>query len=212
MRSISDFLDAVSPKLKSLIGLYDDELFLNCGFWVSLGRSRTVVLTFTNMKSLRSSKSRLEKILCSSEGLDQINIAEWPVVNYWGSERYHNRGSDVSSRLDCLTKIRSAKPLVILTTGLGLRQKTMSVELFDHNSFEIEVDQDLDTNYLITKLLDIGYQRTSKVEEKGYFSVRGGLFDVFASGYRKPIRIELIGDSVVSIRIFQRKIRGRLKP
>ena len=47
-----------------------------------------------------------------------------------------------------------------------------------------------------------GYARTPVVEDPGTFAVRGGVLDVFVPLYRFPLRIELFGDVVESIRFF----------
>ncbi len=47
-----------------------------------------------------------------------------------------------------------------------------------------------------------GYERVERVEERGQFAVRGGLVDVFPTTGREPLRIELFGDEVESIRAF----------
>jgi transcription-repair coupling factor (superfamily II helicase) len=47
-----------------------------------------------------------------------------------------------------------------------------------------------------------GYARVDRVEERGQIAVRGGLVDVFPSTGREPLRIELFGDEIESIRAF----------
>jgi transcription-repair coupling factor (superfamily II helicase) len=47
-----------------------------------------------------------------------------------------------------------------------------------------------------------GYERVEQAEERGRFAVRGGIVDVFPSTGREPVRIELFGDEVESIRAF----------
>ena len=47
-----------------------------------------------------------------------------------------------------------------------------------------------------------GYERVERVEERGQFTVRGGLVDVFPTTGREPLRIELFGDEIEQIRAF----------
>jgi transcription-repair coupling factor (superfamily II helicase) len=47
-----------------------------------------------------------------------------------------------------------------------------------------------------------GYGRAERVEERGQFAVRGGLVDVFPTTGREPLRIELFGDEIESVRAF----------
>ncbi len=52
------------------------------------------------------------------------------------------------------------------------------------------------------KLALAGYERVERVDERGQFAVRGGLLDVFPTTGREPLRVELFGDEVESIRAF----------
>ena len=56
--------------------------------------------------------------------------------------------------------------------------------------------------HLVERLVVSGYRDVPLVEERGEFSVRGGILDVFPPLYSKPIRLEFFGDRVESIRQF----------
>jgi transcription-repair coupling factor (superfamily II helicase) len=47
-----------------------------------------------------------------------------------------------------------------------------------------------------------GYERVERAEERGQFAVRGGIVDVFPATGREPLRVELFGDEIESIRVF----------
>lgn len=51
-------------------------------------------------------------------------------------------------------------------------------------------------------LSSLGYQAAPMVEDKGQFSIRGGIIDIFSSAENEPMRIELFGDQIESIRTF----------
>jgi transcription-repair coupling factor (superfamily II helicase) len=55
---------------------------------------------------------------------------------------------------------------------------------------------------LLERLVAAGYQRTDMVERRGEVAVRGGLVDFFPPGEDHPVRVELWGDEVDSIRAF----------
>ena len=55
---------------------------------------------------------------------------------------------------------------------------------------------------LATELDDWGYRRMPLVEDRGDFSVRGGILDIFPPAHAQPLRIELAGDVIESIREF----------
>ncbi len=55
---------------------------------------------------------------------------------------------------------------------------------------------------VVAHLESVGYERREPVEMVGEYSVRGGILDVFSSESQKPVRIDLFGDQVESIRRF----------
>src|SRR6478736_9200252 len=65
---------------------------------------------------------------------------------------------------------------------------------------------------LAEHLASAGYERVERVEERGQFAVRGGLIDVFPTTGREPLRIELFGDEVESIRAFSAFTQRALHP
>ena len=66
----------------------------------------------------------------------------------------------------------------------------------------IMVGEEIDRDLLVEKLISGGYVRSTIAEEPGDFCVRGGILDVFSPLYSDPLRIELFGDTVESLRFF----------
>jgi transcription-repair coupling factor (superfamily II helicase) len=58
----------------------------------------------------------------------------------------------------------------------------------------------------------VGYTRTEMVELPGQFAVRGGIIDVFSPESQRPVRIELLGDSVESVREFDPRTQRSISP
>ena len=65
---------------------------------------------------------------------------------------------------------------------------------------------------LITHLASTGYARTEMVELPGQFAVRGGIVDVFSPEALRPVRIELLGDIVESVREFDPRTQRSIAP
>jgi transcription-repair coupling factor (superfamily II helicase) len=57
-----------------------------------------------------------------------------------------------------------------------------------------------------------GYERVDRAEERGQFAVRGGIVDVFPSSGREPLRVELFGDEIESVRAFSPFTQRALHP
>jgi transcription-repair coupling factor (superfamily II helicase) len=69
-------------------------------------------------------------------------------------------------------------------------------------SVHLEIGQTIDRDALVATLLAAGYARMPIVEERGELAVRGAILDVFPPQRARPVRIELLGDEVESIREF----------
>jgi len=85
-------------------------------------------------------------------------------------------------------------------TALAVRVPTR--ESVRSRSVHLEVGQTIDRDVLVATLAAGGYARMPIVEERGEMAVRGGILDVFPPQRQSPVRIELLGDVVESIREF----------
>src|SRR5213082_2011947 len=73
-------------------------------------------------------------------------------------------------------------------------------------------DSEIAHEELITHLGSVGYTRTELVELPGQFAVRGGIIDVFSPEAPRPVRIELLGDTVESVREFDARTQRSIAP
>ncbi|MEA3493290.1 MAG: transcription-repair coupling factor [Candidatus Margulisiibacteriota bacterium] len=69
-------------------------------------------------------------------------------------------------------------------------------------SIKVSVNQNIRLDELIKRLIEFGHKRFDIVGERGEFSVRGGILDIFPLNFEHPVRIELSGDKIESIRYF----------
>ncbi|MHB8620517.1 MAG: hypothetical protein ACYDAG_13245, partial [Chloroflexota bacterium] len=93
------------------------------------------------------------------------------------------------------------KPLVVTSAG-ALFPRVTPPEQFGGKVFTLRKGQKIALEGLLEEWLRMGFQPAPLVEEPGSFTRRGGIVDVFPPAYVKPVRIELWGDEVESIRSF----------
>ena len=105
-------------------------------------------------------------------------------------------------RLSIYTKLYNSESCVVLTTIEALMQKTISKDRLFFNVLQVEVGKTILLEELVSKLSELGYERTDMVEGRGQFCVRGGIIDVYPLTTENPVRIELWGDEVDSVRLF----------
>jgi transcription-repair coupling factor (superfamily II helicase) len=93
-------------------------------------------------------------------------------------------------------------PRILLTTINALTQKVPPKEIFQSASFHAKENGDVDIQILQDFLERSGYLRTDTVRDSGEYSIRGGIIDIFPAGYKTPIRLDLFGDRIESIKTF----------
>ncbi len=96
----------------------------------------------------------------------------------------------------------SQKPVIVVASIRALLQKTIPVDSFIDSCSTVSKGDEIDRENFTKILVEGGYTRVSLVEDRGDFSIRGEIMDVFPPGYDKPLRIDLFGDTVESIRLF----------
>lgn len=90
---------------------------------------------------------------------------------------------------------------IIIVPQKALFEKFPDEEFFKKHNINIKLDEDIDVQEFARKLVLLGYKRKTLVADIGEFSVRGDIIDVFPLS-ENPYRIELWGDTVTDIRIF----------
>jgi transcription-repair coupling factor (superfamily II helicase) len=73
-------------------------------------------------------------------------------------------------------------------------------------------DAEVPLEEFIAHLAGVGYTRTEMVELPGQFAMRGGIIDVFSAEAPRPVRIELLGDTVESVREFDPRTQRSIAP
>jgi transcription-repair coupling factor (superfamily II helicase) len=73
-------------------------------------------------------------------------------------------------------------------------------------------DAEVPLEEFIEHLAGVGYTRTEMVELPGQFAMRGGIVDVFSAEAPRPVRIELLGDTVESVREFDPRTQRSIAP
>jgi transcription-repair coupling factor (superfamily II helicase) len=91
---------------------------------------------------------------------------------------------------------------VVVAPWTALAARVPSRESLRSRSVHLEVGQTIDRDALVATLVSGGYTRMPLVEERGELAVRGGILDLFPPQRANPVRVELLGDEVESIREF----------
>ncbi len=108
----------------------------------------------------------------------------------------------VRERMNCIKALMSGEQVTVITTIDALLERIAGLELIASNIIVVNVNDEISEKKFSEQLAKCGYERTAQVEAQGQFAVRGGIVDVFPFTEDNPIRIELWGDEISSIRFF----------
>ena len=111
--------------------------------------------------------------------------------------------SHVMLRTEALTRVSAGgNKKIIVSYPEALFEKVVLSKVLTDNILSIKQGDTIDVNGILEKFVSHGFERTDFVYEPGQFAVRGGILDIYSFGNEKPYRIELFGNEVDSIRIF----------
>jgi transcription-repair coupling factor (superfamily II helicase) len=155
----------------------------------------------------RPAQARLlaEQVAVYSEQPDLV--LHWRTPDTLPYERIAQDPTIISERLETLAALQRLQPgqdnhLLIIASAKGLMQPTLSKADFQQAMFSLQRGQQLDLNRTLAQLVRLGYNAESAVEEAGQFSRRGGIIDLWPMSDALPVRIELFGTDIDSLRTF----------
>jgi transcription-repair coupling factor (superfamily II helicase) len=118
-------------------------------------------------------------------------------------------------RIEVQRHILEGDKVTIVTTFAALMAHQLPLSVLEENVILINRESIVEEKALATKLVAMGYEKNYQVEAPGQFSIRGGIVDIFDLTSENPIRIELWGDEIESMRSFdvlsQRSIEENLE-
>ncbi|MEZ4465686.1 MAG: hypothetical protein R3F43_14735 [bacterium] len=92
----------------------------------------------------------------------------------------------------------------IVVPATTLMRRMIPQDVLVAHSHLVAVGRPFEREVALRALADGGYHAVSSVEDPGTFAVRGGIIDVFPPHLKMPVRIDLFGDEVESLRFFDR--------
>lgn len=111
--------------------------------------------------------------------------------------------SHVMLRTEALTKLSAGgNKKVLVTYPEALFEKVVLSKTLSQNIILFKQGDTIKMDELLGRFVDYGFSRSDFVYEPGQFAVRGGILDIYSYGNEKPYRVELFGNEIDSIRLF----------
>ena len=135
--------------------------------------------------------------------MEVLRLPSWDCLPY---DRLGPSPAVAAQRMATLARLRRGEadktPRLLVTQAPALMQRVPPREALDRATYMAKSGQDLDVAELERYFAVNGYARASTVSERGEFAIRGGVIDVFPPAAEEPVRLDLFGDTLESIRAF----------
>jgi len=138
-----------------------------------------------------------------AEKLDILRFPAWDCLPY---DRVSPSPAIAAQRMAALWRLcrrePTDKPLLVITTTPALIQRVPARKTLGGAGYATRVGREVNVADLERYFAVNGYMRASTVSDRGEFAIRGGVIDVFPPGAEEPVRLDLFGDMLESIRAF----------
>nr|VFK38494.1 MAG: transcription-repair coupling factor [Candidatus Kentron sp. SD]VFK44841.1 MAG: transcription-repair coupling factor [Candidatus Kentron sp. SD] len=159
-----------------------------------------------------ASANRLEEELRffapAPDGLPLFHFPDWETLPYDIASPHQDI---VSERLSTLYRLPALRGGILLVSIPTLMTRIAPRDYLEAYSLVLATGGSLDMDRMRERLAIAGYRAVGQVMEHGEFAVRGSLLDLYPMGAPLPYRIDLLGNEVDSIRIFDPETQRSLK-
>jgi transcription-repair coupling factor (superfamily II helicase) len=176
------------------------------------------------VEALRAALGRTAVVVCPDEERARDAFADFETVSSGRVEFFPERDA-FPRRLElretptirgrrhaCLDRLLHGGADIVVTSLLGFIEKTPPAEVFREHVIEIALGASIDLEELRGRLVLLGYEAASIVEEPGEFAVRGSIVDVYDPSHDHPVRLELSDDDIASVRLFDIETQRSFDP
>jgi len=160
--------------------------------------SMTVIAT-ENMNQALQMEFALRFFLRNDENYPILSFPDWETLPY---DVFSPHQDIISQRLETLFRLpNTTKGILILPIGM-LMQRVAPKTFLNANTLFIDEGDEINLQRMRQQLESCAYICVPQVMEHGEFAVRGSILDLFPTGSKHPIRIDLFDNEVESIRTF----------
>ena len=135
--------------------------------------------------------------------IEAVLLPSWDCLPY---DRIGPSSGVSATRMATLSRLArglgETKPAILVIAAPALLQRVPTKDVLLRASYSAKVGNTVDIKDLERYFAVNGYARASTVSERGEFAIRGGVIDVYPPAAEEPVRLDLFGDTLESIRAF----------
>ncbi|HPT40817.1 MAG TPA: transcription-repair coupling factor, partial [Candidatus Gastranaerophilaceae bacterium] len=162
---------------------------------------------FSDKKVLFITASEQTALKCQNDLKNAFEI-DAEIFPFQSTSMYEPVSANLYDYAAQIELLNSDKDLIVPVKAL--LEKFPDKKFFEKNSIYLKIGDEIDTKKLAQNLINLGYKRSTMASDMGEFSIRGDIIDVFSLS-QNPFRIELWGDEIVDLRIFDNQTQKSIE-
>jgi len=174
-------------------------------------RSPVVFLTETSARAETFADS-MQFFFRAVAGQESTEVGTFPAIDVFPWQDAAPHAEILETRAVTLWKYSTGQSRVVVAPVAAARMRLAEASSYARQARRLGRDEDVSLDELVAHLRRVGYESAYMVEMPGQFTVRGGIVDVFPAEAERPVRLELFGDSVESLREFDPNTQRSVRP
>ncbi len=169
--------------------------------WQATERPLVVVVESSEKaEALEESIRTLFEVLVTSPGVARPQLL--PALDTLPYQHLSPHSEVCEERAIALWRLTTERVPITVTPAPSALLRTNPPEFYRQLGLTLRTGEEVPFDELVAHLRSVGYEQREPVEMVGEYSVRGGILDVFSPEAARPVRIELLGDQIESMRRF----------
>ena len=158
-----------------------------------------VVVIANNSRRMKLLQDEIAFFIRDHSTAPLLSLSDWECLPY---DVVSPQPEIISDRLRTLAQIPHLEQGILLSTVPALMQRLPPSKYISGHSFFLETGQIVDPDNLRKRLQEAGYLAVSQVLCQGEYAIRGGVIDIYPMGSSDPFRLDLFGNQLETIRLF----------
>jgi transcription-repair coupling factor (superfamily II helicase) len=173
---------------------------------------RPVVVVVTSGARAETLAASLEFFYKALAGQEATEVAVFPALDAMPWQEVSSHAEILETRAVTLWRYTSGLARVVVAPIAAARMRLADAASYAAQARTLARDEEVSLDEFVAHLRRVGYESHDMVEMPGQFTIRGGIVDVFPAEAERPVRLELFGDSVESLREFDPNTQRSVRP
>jgi len=211
--ALESVVDSLRQKIacERLAGLTDTAKAL-LGAIVATELRRPMVILVASGRGAEVFAASMQFFYSALAGQEATEVAVLPAMDVLPWQEAAPHAEILENRAVSLWRYATGQARVVVAPVAAARMRLRDAAYYAEQARTLGRDEQVSLDDLVAHLRRVGYESHDMVEMPGQFTVRGGIVDIFPAEAERPVRLELFGDSVESLREFDPNTQRSVRP